>query len=182
MAFPPAHLLVGFGVAEVVGAARPLPRWRTWAVAGTLAMLPDADIVLGIVLGRGGEYHGTFTHSVLATVLMAVLADRLGGGRWALLAGAGYGSHLLVDLLDARGRTNVLLAWPFSEARAVALAPIFPTVPFRQGSGPVGAAFSLLEPAVFAPLLVQTAIGVALFLGLAAAAWGVRRLRSAGGA
>lgn len=157
----------------------PLPRWRAWAVGGLLAVLPDVDIVLGRAFDLDFEYHGTFTHSILVTILVAVLADRLGGRRWALLAGATYGSHLLVDLLDDRGRTNVLLAWPFSDQYAMAIARVFPTIPFEKGGGVVHAALSLFKPHIFERLLLQTAIGGVLFVALLGAAWGVRRLRTA---
>lgn len=180
MAFPPAHLLVGLGFAEVVRAFAPLPRWRAWAVAGVLAVLPDMDIALGRAFDLDFEYHGTFTHSVVAMIVVAVLADRLGGQRWALLAGASYGSHMLVDLLDARGRTNVLLAWPFSDRYSVAIAPIFPTVPFEKGGGVVNAALSVFEPYAFERLLLQTAIGGVFFLVLLLVGLVLRRLRASG--
>src|SRR5829696_249743 len=114
MAFPPAHILVGLGAAEVVRAALPLPKWPARIVAASLAVLPDADIVIGLVGERAGSaYHGTFTHSIIATLVVALVAWVVAGKRWGVLAGVGYGSHLLVDLLDKRGKTNVLLGWPF---------------------------------------------------------------------
>jgi membrane-bound metal-dependent hydrolase YbcI (DUF457 family) len=178
MAFPPAHMLVGAGVAEVVGTAVPLPRWRSWLVASVLAVLPDADIILGIALGRGAEYHGTFTHSVVAVLVIAVLAGAVAGPRWAALAGAGYASHLAVDLLDDRGRTNVLLGWPFTDERPFAIARIFPTVPFEQGEGPVAAALSLLRPDVLERLLLQTAVGAGFLLVLLFLSWLIRRIQT----
>src|ERR687893_554784 len=103
MAFPPAHLLVGAGVAEVVRSAAPsLPRRWAWAVAAALAVVPDLDFVLGMALGRGAEYHGTFTHSIAATLAVGLAAGVLAGWRWGVLSGAGYGSPLLGDLLDDR--------------------------------------------------------------------------------
>ena len=175
MAFPPAHMLVGAGVAEVVGTAVPLPRWRSWLVASILAVLPDADIILGLVLGRGSEYHGTFTHSIVAVLVVAGLAGAVAGARWAALAGAGYGSHLVVDLLDDRGRTNVLLGWPFTDERPFAIARIFPTVPFEQGEGAAAAALSLLRADVFGRLVLQTVVGAGFLLALLSLAWLIRR-------
>src|SRR5215218_7170845 len=101
MAFPPAHMLIGAGFAEALraGMDHPPPRRYAWAVAAVLAASPDGDIVLGILLGRGGSLHGTFTHSLTATVVVALLAYAVGGGRWAAIAGVAYASHLLVDLL-----------------------------------------------------------------------------------
>jgi membrane-bound metal-dependent hydrolase YbcI (DUF457 family) len=179
MAFPPAHMLVGAGVAEVVrSAAPPLPRWRAWAAGAALAVVPDLDIVLGIALGRGGAYHGTFTHSVAATVVVALVAWAVAGGRWAALAGATYGSHLVVDLLDDRGRTNVLLGWPFTDERPLAIGRVFTPVPFHTGGGLRDAVLSLPRSEALVALAHQTLMGLLFLLALLAAAWMVRRARA----
>lgn len=176
MAFPPAHMLIGAGAAEVVRGVAPLPRWRAWTVAAVLAVSPDFDFILGIAVGRGGSYHGTFTHSLAAVVVVALAAWLLAGRRWALLAGVGYGSHLLVDLLDDRGRTNVLLGWPFTHERPYAIARVFPKVPFNPGGGMRDAVLSLFTWEVMRQFLLQTALGVVFFVALLAAARGVRAL------
>lgn len=177
MALPPAHVLVGIGVAEVVRAAAPLPRGPAWVAAAGLAILPDMDLALGIVLGRGAEYHGTFTHSLVAIIAVMLLAWARAGGRWAAVVGAGYGSHVLVDLMNDQGRTNVLLGWPFSDDRSFAIARIFPTVPIEADGGPLSVVLWLLQPRIFELLLLQTAIGALFFLGLLALAWVVRGAR-----
>lgn len=175
MAFPPAHFLVGAGVAEMLRVGTPLPRYRAWLLAGALAVSPDLDFVVGLAAGRAAAYHGTFTHSVVAVVVVSLLCA-LAGRAWGLVGGAGYGSHLIVDLLDDRGRTNVLLGWPVSLNQPDAIARIFPTVPFQQGEGIAGAAASLLEPAVLEKLLQQTLVGVLLCAGLFAWAGALRLL------
>ena len=178
MAFPPAHLLVGAGVAEVVrSAAPPLPRWRAWTAAAALAVVPDLDIVLGIALGRGAAYHGTFTHSIVATLAVGLLAGLLWGRRWALLAASGYGSHLLVDLLDDRGETNVLLGWPFTDERRVAIGRVFPPVPFDVGTGTRAALASLPRREALLALGEQTLIGILFFLALLTLAGAIRAAR-----
>ena len=168
-------MLVGAGVAVVVATLVPIPPRRAIPVAAVLAALPDADFVVGLATGQVSAYHGTFTHSITATLVIALLAGVAANFRWALLAGAAYGSHLLVDLLDDRGRTNVLLWWPWSSKQAIAIAPVFPTVPFEQGRGIWQAALSLLQPEVFGPLLLQTAYGLAGLLLLLALAWLLRQ-------
>lgn len=166
MAFPPTHMLVGAGVAEVVRGVVPLPRWKAWTVAAILAVVPDFDIVLGIFTGSASAYHGTFTHSVLVTAGIGVLGWVLAGPRWGVLSTAGYGSHLMVDLLDDRGRTNVLLGWPFTETRPFAIAKVFPQVPFEQGNGVWHAFLSLFEPQSLARLTEQTLLGALFFVVL----------------
>ncbi|HET8656853.1 MAG TPA: metal-dependent hydrolase [Longimicrobiaceae bacterium] len=180
MSFPPAHFLVGAGVAELTLTAVPLPRWKAWVVGGLLAVSPDVDIGLGMLLGRGGEYHGTFTHSVFAVVVVTLVAAALAGRRWAFLAGATYASHLAVDLLDDRGRTNVMLGWPLTLDNPDAIARVFPTVPFEQGRGALHAALSLLHPVVLHRLIEQTMIGALFFLALVAWAALIRVLGAAG--
>lgn len=178
MAFPPAHLLVGAGVAEVVRSAAPsLPRRWAWTVAASLAVVPDLDFVLGMALGRGAEYHGTFTHSIAATLAVGLAAGVLAGWRWGVLSGAGYGSHLLVDLLDDRGRTNVLLGWPLTHERPFAIAPVFPPVPFGRAGGLRESVLALPRPEAMLALGEQTLIGCLFFLALLALAGAVRVAR-----
>ncbi len=169
-------MLVGAGTAAVVCALLPPIRpWLALPVAAVLATLPDADLFLGLATGQANAYHGTLTHSITATLVVALLAGVAVNWRWAVLAGAGYGSHLLVDLLDERGKTNVLLAWPWSSRQADGIAPVFPTVPFDQVHGIRQAIASLFRPDVFKYLLVQTAYGFAGFLLLLGLAWVLRQ-------
>jgi membrane-bound metal-dependent hydrolase YbcI (DUF457 family) len=169
-------MLVGAGAAAVVCALLPQLRpWLALPVAAVLATLPDADFVLGLATGKAGAYHGTFTHSITATLVVALFAGVVANWRWGVLAGAGYGSHLLVDLLDERGRTNVLLAWPWTSRQAHGIASVFPTVPFDQGYGIRQAIASLFRPEVFKYLLVQTGYGLVGFLLLLGLAWVLRQ-------
>jgi membrane-bound metal-dependent hydrolase YbcI (DUF457 family) len=180
MAFPPAHVLVGLGCAEMVGTVVPLPRRRAWLLVGVLSVLPDVDFAFGLATGPAGAYHGTFTHSILATLVVALAVWLAAGRAWGVTAAVGYGSHLLVDLLDQKmGPTNVLLGWPFTHQHAYAITRIFPTIPYWQGDGVVRAARSLLEPAVFGMLVLQTLVGVGIFLALFLTA---RLLRRSGAA
>ena len=179
MAFPPAHLLIGAGLAEVAraGSRRPPPRWAAWAVGGCAAALPDVDIVLGIFRGVGGAYHGTFTHSLAAVVVWALVGYAVGGGRWAAVVGLGYASHLLVDLLDDRGPTNLMLWWPFSPAHPDSLGKLFPRVPV-EGNGVVETALNVLRPSSLWLLLQQTLLATACFAALLLLAAAIRRFRA----
>ncbi len=178
MAFPPAHMLIGAGLAEVAraGMDQPPPRRFAWAVAAFLAAAPDGDIILGILLGKGATYHGTFSHSLSAAVVVALVAYAIGGGRWAAIAGIAYASHLLVDLLDESGPTNLMLGWPFTGARPYSLGKFFPKVPV-DGDGPVDAALRLLKPGRLFMLAVQTLMAAAIAGVLLLIAQGIRRMR-----
>ena len=177
MSFPPAHALIGAGLAEVVTAATPLPRWKVWTVAGFLAVSPDLDIAFGLLVGRGAALHGTFSHSIVAVCIMTLAWFAIGGARWALVGGVGYGSHLLVDMLDESGPTNLELGWPFTPAQPYAIGPLFPKVPFTYDEGLRGALLSLLEPPVFARLVQQTVLAFVIFAGLLVLARHIRRTR-----
>jgi membrane-bound metal-dependent hydrolase YbcI (DUF457 family) len=179
MAFPPAHMLIGAGFAEAAcaGMRNPPPRWLAWSVGALLAAGPDADIIIGILRGRGGAYHGTFSHSLTAVAVIALLGYIAGGGRWAAIGGLSYGSHLLVDLLDDSGPTNLMLGWPFTGARPYSLGKVFPKVPV-EGDGMVGAALNVLRPHALLNLAVQTLLGAAIFGALLLLASAIRRRRA----
>lgn len=177
-------MLVGAGVAEVARASvdRPPPRWPAWAVAAMLATGPDADIILGLLLGRGGAFHGTFTHSITATAAVGVLAWAMAGWRWGVVAGAGYGSHLVVDLLDDTGPTNLMLGWPFTEARPYSIGRLFPRVNI-EGNGAWDTGMNLLaDRAEMIDLALQTGVGAAVFGVLLLVAAAIRRARGVSGA
>ncbi|HEX2210957.1 MAG TPA: metal-dependent hydrolase [Longimicrobium sp.] len=181
MAFPPAHMLIGAGFAEMARAGMddPPPRRFAWAVGAVLAAAPDGDIILGILLGRGGSLHGTFTHSLTAVAVVALLAYALGGGRWAAIAGVGYASHLLADLLDESGPTNLMLGWPFTGAKPYSLGKLFPKVPV-EGDGIVDTALNVLRPHSLVNLLIQTLMAAAIFAALVLLARAIRRMRMDG--
>lgn len=164
MPFPPAHMLIGAGLAEVArsGMREPLPRWQAWAVGAGMAALPDVDIVLGIALDKGGSYHGTFTHSLSAVVVWALIGYAVGGGRWAAVFGVGYASHLVADLLDESGPTNLMLGWPFSGQRPYSIGKLFPKVPV-EGDGMVDTALNVLHPQSLMLLAAQTAMAAGFF-------------------
>lgn len=176
MPFPPAHMLIGAGMAEAAraGMRRPPPRWAVWSVAAVLAAGPDADIIFGILRGVGGAYHGTFSHSVMAVVIVALAGYALGGGRWALIGALAYGSHLLVDLLDESGPTNLMLGWPFTGAQPYSLGKVFPKVPV-DGNGPLDTALNVLEPQALTNLVVQTLMAAAVFAAFLLLAAAIRR-------
>jgi len=178
MAFPPAHMLIGAGFAELAcaGMRNPPPRWLAWSIGAVLAAGPDADIIIGILRGRGGAYHGTFSHSLTAVAIIALMGYIAGGGRWAMLGGLTYGSHLLVDLLDDSGPTNLMLGWPFTGARPYSIGKLFPKVPV-EGEGIVDTALNVLRPHSLINLLLQTLIAAVIFAALLGIAAAIRRRR-----
>jgi LexA-binding, inner membrane-associated putative hydrolase len=173
-------MLIGAGLAETARAGMkdpPPPRWLVWSVAAVLAAGPDADIIIGILRGRGGADHGTFSHSLMAVAIVALAGYGLGGGRWAAIFGVSYGSHLLVDLLDESGPTNLMLGWPFTGARPYSIGKLFPKVPV-EGDGMMDTALNVLRPHALQNLLIQTALAAAIFGALLLCASAIRRRRA----
>ncbi|HEV2131030.1 MAG TPA: metal-dependent hydrolase [Longimicrobiaceae bacterium] len=164
MAFPPAHLLVGAGVGELVRGPARLPHWQAWAAGAGFAVLPDADTMLRFALGVSAPDHGVYTHSLVSVMVVAICTWVFLGPRWALVAAVAYISHLMVDLLR-EGSTSVRLLWPFLDEPAQGLYPLFPTIPFEAGEGLGGAAPTLYGPSPLRRVVEQTLIGAAVFLG-----------------
>lgn len=169
MALPPAHFLVGAGIGELTRGPDGLARWQVWAAGGLIALLPDTTTMVLFAMGERAGSHGMYTHTLLAVALVAAVGGVIGGWRWALLAGAAYGSHLLVDLLRA-GTASVYLLWPLSDQPAQGIYPLFPTVPFEAGGGILGEAPGLYGSRPVETFVAQTLVGagffaVALFMG-----------------
>jgi membrane-bound metal-dependent hydrolase YbcI (DUF457 family) len=113
------------GVADA-SLAEPTPGVVTLVCAG-LATLPDADLLLGV--------HRTASHSISAVVLVTIVAALVTGwvtpGTWrrvALMCGAAYASHLLLDWMavDRNPPSGMQLLWPFSRAWFISGLDLFP--------------------------------------------------------
>jgi len=79
---------------------------------GTVAMLPDLDLLVGA--------HSTYTHSVGAVILAAGLTFSLTRGRAPRLAlgvAAAWSSHILLDWLgsDTSPPIGIMALWPFTD-------------------------------------------------------------------
>lgn len=180
MPLPPAHMLVGAAAAEGVAAVAPVSRYRAWAVGALFGLLPDLDYGLRILTGDYGPIERSALHSLPATALVVVAVAIVAGRRWGAVAGAGYASHLLADLLQHQARTSVALLWPFQETGMEPLLPLFPFVPVERGAGVMGAAAGLLRGDAFAPFLQETAIAAGIFFAmLVAGGWARARRGSA---
>jgi membrane-bound metal-dependent hydrolase YbcI (DUF457 family) len=132
--------------------------------------------VIGLVMGRGAAYHGTFSHSISAVVVLTLTAYALAGPRWALVSGLGYGSHLMVDMLDDTGPTNLMLGWPFSGQRPYSIGKLFPKVPV-EGDGIMDTAMNVLRPETLMLLAAQTAMAAGFFAALLLLARAIRTRR-----
>jgi membrane-bound metal-dependent hydrolase YbcI (DUF457 family) len=183
MPLPPAHLLLGAAAAEGVAAVTAVPRYRAWAVGAAFALLPDLDYGIRLLTGEFAPIERRMLHSLLATAVVALAVLLVAGKRWAAVAGAGYASHLVADLLQQQARTSVALFWPLHERRMEPILPLFPSAPIHRGDGVIEAALSQLHGFALAALLQSTAIAAGIFFGvLLLTGWiRERRRRAAGG-
>jgi len=177
MPMPPAHMLLGAAAAELVVAARPLPRRAAWAVGALVALLPDGDFAFRLLTGGYAPVQRPMTHSLLALLVFAGLAWAIAGRRWSAVTAAAYASHLLSDLFQHQWSTSVAPLWPLQSEGMAPLLPLFPYVPIVRGEGGREAAMGLLREPSFAPLLQETAIAAGLFCAALLIAGRIRRRR-----
>jgi hypothetical protein len=166
-------MLVGAACGEVVRGSA-IPRSHAWMVGAVIAVLPDMDSVLLLSLGHSAATHGLYTHTLIAVGVVGVLGWIAGGWRWCVLGSAAYVSHLLVDLLRVGDSTSVYPFGPFHAESLAPLAPVFPSIPFEWGES-LGPLPGLYGPQPLRQLLLQTLIGLALFLGAVIGAAVIKR-------
>jgi membrane-bound metal-dependent hydrolase YbcI (DUF457 family) len=124
-----------------------------------LSLLPDADAVVGLLLGNMGRYHNNFMGSPLFGVLAALVvagAIRLVTGArfgfWFGLTLICYELHVLMDYLTV-GR-GVMLLWPFSSERFSPPANLFYGLRWSDGLVSQRHLWTLLTELAFAVVLV----------------------------
>src|SRR5690349_19086624 len=122
MPTPVGHALGGFACGWLVADA---PRWRPALAFAVLGALPDIDLLF--------DAHSTYTHSLGAALIVALLAWPFVRGRLALACGAAYASHVLLDWLgvDTSPPYGITALWPFSSAYFISGLDIFPAADRR---------------------------------------------------
>jgi hypothetical protein len=147
------------------------PQVIAWTCAA-LAVAPDLDLL-------GPWPHRTFTHTVLAAALVAIVSTLVtarvtGRIHWriVLLCTVAYGSHLLLDWLseDTRLPRGVQILWPFSHRWFISDWQIFRST-IREHI------FSVNSMRINILAVVQE---IAILGPIAALAWSVRVKTAAG--
>ncbi|HYF94696.1 MAG TPA: metal-dependent hydrolase [Symbiobacteriaceae bacterium] len=131
------HLLVGHAMgAAASGVAQPYGTAVYWAVLVGNS-LPDIDVPLSLLVGRGIKLHRTITHTIPGTVILSAVAAAaisllLPGTPFGILFGwtlMGCLSHMALDCLNLFGAR---LFWPLS-TRAVEVGVLHILDPFLLG-------------------------------------------------
>lgn len=144
MPTPVGHWLAGIAVALAGEHGGRLRDFRgflarpTTVVCVALATLPDVDLLFP-------GFHGTATHSVTATIVVAIVAAAM--ATWAtsgtsgttdafhriawsavVMYAAAHGSHILLDWLncDLSERPGIQVWWPFTDRRFTSGWCVFP--------------------------------------------------------
>ncbi len=138
------HAAVGAAIGEGVG-GRELGN-KAPALGALIGMAPDIDYIVALFFSDAAQLsiHRTYTHSVLALMIVTVLAGwivhrrgnkaRISWQRGAALAGLAYGSHLVLDLMTSYG-VQVLLPFtdtPFAFYNIAIIDPLV-TLPVAVG-------------------------------------------------
>lgn len=97
-----------------------------------VALLPDFDLIPGIVMGRPALFHQGITHSLGFALLVSVAIAGLYYGRGMSFAFIftvcflAYLSHLAIDFFgpDARLPYGIPLLWPLSDKYFISPVPI----------------------------------------------------------
>ena len=178
MALPIAHATAGWLLHRL---DRRETRFTGWTRATTymaVANLPDADFLLGFVLGTPGTFHRGVSHTLLAALVFGLLAGAV--LRWCLrdrwlpasaMLAAVYASHLLVDALtiDARGPAGAQFLWPLSAAYYIAPVTFFGEI-LIDGTSRLGFLATVLAPQTLPVLLHEAAVAVAVVAAVTLAA------------
>jgi inner membrane protein len=102
---------------------------QLWLLGGCvlLSLLPDFDVVPGLLLGDPRLFHRQGSHSVTSAALVGLLIGclarwwRFNGRWWGIWGGSLYLSHIILDTFvdDPSPPFGVQLLWPFSDAYVI---------------------------------------------------------------
>jgi hypothetical protein len=131
MPLPVAHGLVGASIVAVMSSRDPARlEWRALSLGAVLAICPDFDVFFSVVLGFGGSWHGSFSHSITFATLVGLLVPWVLGispVRSNLRFVAATASHGFLDALTGKELhageeiqtwpARLLSTWPTERAK-----------------------------------------------------------------
>jgi hypothetical protein len=162
---PIAHTFMGWVVYRICrrqiahadeGWVGPFP-WLLVATTG-LSILPDLDVVPGILMGDLGRFHNNVMSSLMAGLVVALgvggfvgLSQHSGFLKWFVLTLGCYELHLIMDFFTV-GR-GIMLFWPFSTNRYQSPVKLFYGLRWSDGWVSVRHLWTLLTELGFVVLV-----------------------------
>ena len=168
MALPIAHATAGYLVHRLDRRRTGFAGWQRALAFMAIANLPDADFLVGFVVGQPGAFHRGVSHTLLAALVFGAALGTLARwrlrDRWlpaSLVFACVYGSHLLLDALtiDERGPAGAQFFWPLSEAYYIAPFTFFTEI-IIDGSSRLHFLASVLAWPTVVVLVRETAIAL----------------------
>ncbi len=145
MPSPIAHSMMGYIVYRVARNSLPqhelryvgpLPRLLLATIG--LSLLPDVDVLPGLLVGSLGSFHNTVAHSLLFGFIVALsigamvwVRHRAGFSHWCIIALVCYELHVIMDFFTV-GR-GVMLLWPLTAERYAAPLMLFYGLHWSEG-------------------------------------------------
>lgn len=145
MPSPLTHAAMGYAIyrlrrahAPDIDSLKPRQMPRLLLITIGLSVLPDVDVVPGLLAGDLGRFHNHISNSVFVGLLVAFVFASLAWARyrssftfWFTTAALCYELHILMDLLTP-GR-GLMLLWPFTSDRYDLPLKLFYGVHWSQG-------------------------------------------------
>jgi len=133
MATPIGHSIAGFAVSRLLPEKARSEAPLLTALCVGMAVLPDLDVLPGLVQGMPAFFHGGMSHSFFAgaviSLLVALIFRTKHLTRWQIFAFcfAAYSTHLFMDFVNTDGRApyGIPLLWPFTDAAFISPIPVF---------------------------------------------------------
>ena len=137
MPSPILHLAAGAAICSFERRSVERNGWRFVLPVMAASILPDFDVLPGLLIGDPNRFHSTYSHSVgFAAVAAALSALLIKTQRWrvAFWVFVSWTTHCLLDglMVDGRLPYSVPLFWPFSSSCFYAPQPFLGSV--RHGS------------------------------------------------
>lgn len=133
MATPIGHTLAGYAIYTACGSSGKERQGHLMLLIIVVALLPDFDLIPGIVMGRPALFHQGITHSVgfalLVSLVIAGLSYRRAKSFPFIFTACffAYMSHLVIDFFgrDLRPPYGIPLLWPVSGEYFISPVPVF---------------------------------------------------------
>jgi membrane-bound metal-dependent hydrolase YbcI (DUF457 family) len=103
-----------------------------------MSLLPDIDVVPGLLTGDIGRFHNQLTHSLIVGLLVAPIVGLIvrqifatPGTAWIVASLISYELHIIMDYFT--GERGVMLFWPLTATRFSAPVKLFAGVQWGNG-------------------------------------------------